>query len=382
MAIDLFADIGKPDSELHPQFVGTRDAAGYAPARHLIRALQQNFADPDGNFVQQFQTFGFDARTFEFFLSVMFAEAGHNLDRSHGRPDFLIVKDGLTAAVEAVTANPPPTKIIQPYQALGVAQPEAEMMQTLEHILPIRLGSPLFSKLKKKYWELAHVEGRPLVLAIEDFHTSGSLSTSSTPLTNYLYGLGQRWWHDEAGNLVIEHNDVSTHKHGDKEIPSGFFRQEGAENISAVLFCNSGTIAKFNRMGHQGDYKTRGVRMLRWGICYRHDPNAVMPEPFVYEVGAPGDHVETWSEGTVLIHNPGAVHPLPQGWLGASIEQSLSANQITTLALERFLPYMSMTNVLVNASRGDVRKQAELIFRILLEGDSQARPIAAKFGRR
>ncbi len=29
-------------------------------------------------------------------------------------------------------------------------------------------------------------------------------------------------------------------------IPSGFFRQEDAEHISAVLFCNTGTIAKFS----------------------------------------------------------------------------------------------------------------------------------------
>lgn len=382
MAINLFADIGRPDAELHPQFVSTRDAAGYAPARNLIHALQQNFADPDGNFVEQFQTFGFDARTFEFFLAVMFAEAGHNVDRSFGRPDFLIVRDGVTAAVEAVTANPPPTKSIQPYRALGAAQPETEMIQTLEHILPIRLGSPLFSKLNKKYWELPHVQGRPLVLAIQDFHTAGSLFTSSTPLTNYLYGLGQRWWHDEAGNLIIEHNDVASHKDGDKEIPSGFFRQEGAENISAVLFCNSGTIAKFNRMGHQGDYKTRGVRMLRWGTCYHHDPNASMPLPFIYEVGSPGGHEETWPEGTVLIHNPFALCRLPQKWIGAAAEQTLSDEQVTTLALEPFLPYMSMTHILLNASRGEVRKQAEALMQMQLAVVSHARPIAERFGKR
>lgn len=381
MAIDLFTDIGKPDSELHPQFISTRDATDYAPARHLIRELQQGFDDPDGNFVEQFQTFGFDARTFEFFLAVMLAEAGHKVDRSYDRPDFFITKNGLTAAVEAVTANPQPGKSIQPYQALGNAQSEVEMMQTLEHTLPIRLGSPLFSKLKKKYWELEHVKGHPLVIAIEDFHTAGSLFSSSTPLTNYLYGLGQRWWHDESGNLVIEYNDVASHKQGDKEIPSGFFRQEGAENISAVLFCNSGTIAKFNRMGHQGAYKTRGVRMLRWGVCYQHDPNEFMPAPFVYEVGAPGEHVETWGEGTVLIHNPNAAHPLPQAWLGTSIEQTISERRVATVALERFLPYMSMTNILVNTSRGDVRKQAEAIFRMLLASNSQAKPVAAKFGK-
>ena len=80
MSIDLFADLGKPDRELHPQFLSLRDAPGYAPARQLIKRLQAEFSDPDGNFVEQFQTFGLDARTFEFFLSVMLKDAGHELD--------------------------------------------------------------------------------------------------------------------------------------------------------------------------------------------------------------------------------------------------------------------------------------------------------------
>ncbi|WP_146124049.1 hypothetical protein [Burkholderia multivorans] len=106
-----------------------------------------------------------------------------------------------------------------------------------------------------------------------------------------------------------------------------------------------------------------------------------MPAPFVYEVDAPGEHVETWGEGTVLIHNPNAAHPLPQAWLGTSIEQTISERRVATVALERFLPYMSMTNILVNTSRGDVRKQAEAIFRMLWASNSQAKPVAAKFGK-
>ncbi|MBB5467794.1 hypothetical protein OKW30_003840 [Paraburkholderia sp. Clong3] len=115
MAIDLFAHTGKPDSELPPQFLSVRDMPGYAPARNRIRELQQEFSDPDGNFVEQFQTFGFDARTFEFFLAVMLEHVGHKVDSSYDRPDFLVTKDGLTAAVEAVTANPPPSEVIQPF---------------------------------------------------------------------------------------------------------------------------------------------------------------------------------------------------------------------------------------------------------------------------
>lgn len=77
-------------------------------------------ADPDGNLVEQFQTRGFDARTFEIYLHALFTEAGHVIDRSHDRPDFMITRDGLTVAVEAVTANPQPSKAYQPYEPVKI----------------------------------------------------------------------------------------------------------------------------------------------------------------------------------------------------------------------------------------------------------------------
>ncbi|AOL05972.1 hypothetical protein [Burkholderia contaminans] len=365
MSIDLFADLGKLDSELHPQFLSLRDAPGYAPARQLMRQLQEDFSDPDGNFVEQFQTFGLDARTFEFFLSVMLKDAGHELNRSFDRPDFLITKDGVTAAVEAVTANPQGTGAIQPYEAVPDFRTLQQATESLEHTVPIRLGSPLFSKLKKKYWELPQVANKPLILAIQDFHTAGALATSDVPLVRYLYGLGQTWCHDEKGNLVIEGHQLEEHQHGDKRIPSGFFRQPDGEHISAVLFCNTGTIPKFNRMGHQGAYMARGVRMLRWGSCYRHDPNAAAPRPFVYEVGDDEWPAETWRQGTVLIRNPNALRPLPEKWFGAALEHKLVDGEVRTTLSEPFLPFFSTTNILMNKSRGDVRKMAEGIYRSL-----------------
>ncbi|MDR5879412.1 hypothetical protein [Caballeronia sp. LZ032] len=362
MAIDLFADLGRPESELHPQYKALRDLPGYAPARQLIRELQREFADPDGNFVEQFQTFALDARTFEFFLSVMLADSGHELDRSIDRPDFLVTKDEVTAAVEAVTANPRGNGSIQPYDAVPDARSLQEAAEQLEHTIPIRLGSPLFTKLNKKYWELPHVAGKPLILAIQDFHTAGALMTSDVPLVQYLYGIGQTWWHDEDGNLVIQSHNLGEHREGAKRIPSGFFQQEDAENISAVLFSNAGTLAKFDRMGHQGQYRARGVRMLRWGSCYRHDPNATLPRPFVYEVGDSEWPVETWRQGTVLVHNPNALHPLPEQWLGAALEHTLVDGELRTMVSEQFFPYSSITQIMTNASRGDVRRTAQGLY--------------------
>lgn len=113
--------------------------------------------------------------------------------------------------------------------------------------------------------------------------------------------------------------------------------------MSAVLYCNSGTIPKFNRIGHQGAYRSDKVRMIRWGTSYRHDPNSTSPEMFLYEVGDPSQGLESWREGTVLIHDPCARHPMMRGWLGASVEQYLEGGRIVSEFAEPFHPYGSTT---------------------------------------
>lgn len=345
MAIDLFADLGKLSSALHPQFLTLRDSDRYAPARGQLKELQAEFLDPDGNFVEQFQTTGFDARTFEFYLFAMFKESGHSVDRSQPRPDFLITRGGVTVAVEAVTASVPSNAGIQPYSAVPIARTSDERAEYLRHNVPIRLGSPLFTKLSERYWLEPHVTGRSLVIAIQDFHESGSLSTSSVALSNYLFGFEQDWYHDNSGSLIISEHKLSHHHVGTKKIPSGFFNQPEAENISGVLFCNAGTAPKFARMGQEGKHRSSVVRMLRYGSCYQHDPNAALPVGFVYEVGDSKKGRETWREGTVLIRNPKALHPLPEEWFGAAIEEDYVNSKLVSTFREPFFPYWSMTTM-------------------------------------
>jgi len=350
VAIDLFADTGK--ANLHPQFRMLRDSPGYRPARRMLRDIQQHFEDPDGNFVEQFQTTGFDSRTLELFLFAMFRESGHAIDRSHQRPDFLISRDGITVAVEAVTASPPSNAGVQQYLVLPKDQTPQEREHYVKHSIPIRLGSPLFTKLKAKYWEEPHVAGKPFVIAIEDFHQPGSLATSSTPLARYLFGQEQQWYHDAEGKLVISEHAVESHTNGEKQIPSGFFNLPDAEHISAVLFTNTGTLPKFLRMGHQGPYRDPDLKVLRFGTRYRDDPDSTQAAPFLYEVGEP-DAVETWRQGTVLIKNPRPLHPLPAGWFPTGIEEELVDGKTVATAREPFLPYASMTHI----QRGMPRKE-------------------------
>jgi hypothetical protein len=158
-----------------------------------------------------------------------------------------------------------------------------------------------------------------------------------------LFALASHWHCDADGKLIATHTRINEHKSGTKEIPSGFFAQPDAENVSAVLFSNSGTIARFNRMGHQGAHHSDSVRMIRWGTCYRFDPNSTWPEMFLYEVGDPSPGLESWREGTVLLFNPRAKYPLPRGWLGASVEQYLEDGRMVSKLAEPFVPFGSTT---------------------------------------
>lgn len=344
MPIDLFARM-RPDAKLHSQYLKTRDDPRMAPARAMLREVAATMEDPDGNFVEQFQTQGFDARTFEIYLNALFAAEGFDIDRSHDRPDFLISRDGRMVAVEAVTANPTPTKEIRPYEIFPAAGPRtAEETQCfLKNEIAIRLGSPLYSKLQKRYWELPHVVGKPLVFAIQNFH-AGGLSLSSTGMSQYLFGVDHSHYFGEDGNLVVEGKPVATHE-GSKTIPSNFFAQPGAEHVSAVLFCNGGTITKFNRIGHEGKHRSDAVRMVRFGTCLDHDPNATQAEVFDYEVGDPRMPPESWRDGAILIRNPAASIPLPAGWMGMSAEEDLVGGQVVTSWRDPFLPFESLTHL-------------------------------------
>ncbi len=152
-----------------------------------------------------------------------------------------------------------------------------------EEQMAIRWGSALFSKMKKQYWDLPHVKDKPLIFAIADFHDNQSMLWSSTSRINYLYGIKQEHHFDKEGSLEIRSisADALIVENG-IEIPSGFFSQPGAENISAVLMSSCGTLSKFNRMGRQCGFGGSNIQMVRIGQYYNPEPNATKPLKFIY----------------------------------------------------------------------------------------------------
>lgn len=341
-ALDLF-NIIVTEEKIHPFFRRLCEEPSFSSAKGIIGEMMPHHIDIDGNFVEQFQSAGFDARIWELYLNSYFIEEGFEFDRSHHAPDFNLNKYGQKVCIEAtiVGRNKPMTEEDARIFAENLTK-EQILEKTMDE-MPIKFGSPLYTKLKKEYWKHKHVAGNPLVIAIADFHDKQSMLWSSTSLPNYLYGVRHDSHFDENGRLVIEPITIDRHKYGKKDIPSGYFFQPDAENISAVMFSNSGTVSKFNRMGKQAGFGADNVILIRTGFCHDHDENAALPKTFYHKVT--GESNESWGEGLSMFHNPNALHPVHPGLFPSIAHHYFQDGQIVS-HLPEFYPYSSTTNII------------------------------------
>ncbi len=319
---DIFAPIVADDKQ-HDFFKMLISNERRTAARNLIQEIAYSFVDVDGNYVEQFQSTGFDQRMWELFLYILFNKSDFGIDNSEQAPDFALSKFGMAVFVEAVTVGPNPDFDVIPNNA-------AEIAELSKDYMPIKFGSPLFSKLvrknKKKYWEMPHVAGHPLILAIHDYHGQamsellGSMTWSKEGLASYLYGVRNKVVIDGetiTRPKIVGRNGlepvieiITEHRYGEKEIPSRFFGQKDAENISAVLFSNGATIATFERMGKITGLGDHDIKIMRGGVRIGKDGQT--PEMFTADVDA-DDYDETWGDTVMMFHNPWAKHPIHVG---------------------------------------------------------------------
>lgn len=344
---DLFEPVVDAQ-KLNPGFEHMRSSPVSEPARLMANQIFQDFADTNGNFVEQFQTTGFDSRIFELYLYAYLSRSGYTVNRDHEQPDFIVTKGGVAVAIEATTVNPTQTKDTIDTRKLEDLTTE-ELREKLNNELPIRFGGPLFSKLNRKYWELEQCRGIPIVFVIEAFHEQGSLYFSDSSLGQYLYGLRHHPDWTEDGHLIVKSKEVKAHEWGAKVIPSNFFQQPDSEHVSAVIFSNSGTYTKFCRMGYQAGYYRGNMRAIRRGTCYDPDPYATKPLEFSYEVDDP-PVLERWGQALMVFHNPHALFPVPRGYFVDAAETYIEDGQVKS-DIHRFHPYMSQT-ISVRVDRG------------------------------
>lgn len=331
--------------KLNRDFATISSLEGYSPAVELMKPMMRWYEDADGNFVEQFQTTGFDARLWELYLFAALVEAGYIFDKKFAMPDFCARSAFGQLCVEATTVNPSRTssgELVQPPPLETSEQIEAFQRQ----YMPIRYAGPLTAKLGKKYWEKEHVKGRSLIFAIQDFHAPSSMVVSRTALPIYLYGMVWDWQKLAEGELVISPKKIETHVWGEKTVASGFFALPGAENISAVISNASATISKFNRMGVLAGFGSKRVRMIREGTAANFDPNSELPTVFVHDVNSP-DYSETWMEGMDVFHNPSAAHPLDPAILPGAAHHWLGEDGQLVSHVPEWQPFGSITRISV-----------------------------------
>jgi len=330
--MDFFTPIAK-DDEMNSSFRHLISERGLSPARQLMGELMNYFEDPDGNFVKDFQTGGFDARVWELYLYALFSELGYGFDRTHPAPDFYCQGPRGEFFVEATTINP---------SAKPPKLDDTPRLAYFDNYVPRKFGSVLKSKLDKRYWELQHVVGMPLVFAVQDFHAVRSMSWSNTGLVEYLYGIRQvrRTTADGSSSIVSE--PIEGFVWEGKTIPAGFFSQPDTENVSAVIANPEGTISKFKRMGFLAGFGDRRLHMIRNGLAYC---GSLDPENFVREVNSP-EYYETWCEGLSVFHNPRAKHPLSQDAIPGAAHHTSRDGRILC-RLPPFHPVGSLTFTLI-----------------------------------
>lgn len=337
--VDFFTPVHSLD-RLNPDFVSLITEEAYSPARGIIEPMMRWYEDADGNFVEQFQTTGFDQRIWELYLFATFVELGYVFDRTHAVPDFLC--NGLTGpfSAEAVTVGPTRDggKIVpQPRR-----ETREQRLAYLSDYMPIKFGSPLFAKLQKRYWERPHVADAPFVLAIADFSSPGSMIHTASALERYLYGFDYPTERGADGRLVINPKRIEEHRFDSKAIPSGFFRIPDAKHVSAVLTSASGTISKFNRMGLLAGFGSGNVVLLRQGTAVDLDPDASEPKLFRVLVNA-DEYEESWVEGINVFHNPNALHRFDADQIPGAGHHYCAPDGQRTSMVPDFHPFGSVT---------------------------------------
>ncbi|WP_431158657.1 hypothetical protein [Winogradskyella poriferorum] len=344
---DLFQDLNNEEKQ-HPYFKLLKSNIALSSALEAVKEVSYHYKDIDGNFIDQFQSEnGFDSRVWELFLFCFFREQFFSFKRNFNAPDYMVEKFNQEIAVEAVIVS-------RKTEIESEPKSSEEIQKKLDNETPLLFGNALFDKMKKKYWEKEHVKDKPFVIAIADFHDTMSMTWTYNALLDYLYGYKYEHSFNEKGELIVKPVKIGDYtKPNGTKIPSGFFFQPDSENVSAIIFSSCGTLSKFNRMGKQAGLGSEIPTLIRVGTFYNHEPNADKPNFITYQVNE--DSNETWSEGTVVFHNPNAKIPLNPVLFDDRVAQSFFEDELIYSKMPKVFPYNSFTQNLI--PKGTIEKE-------------------------
>jgi hypothetical protein len=185
--LDLFSPVVDA-SRFHPHFKSVLIATRKAE-RDLITAWAEGFVDRDGKLVEEFQT-TFNSSFWEIYLHAAFKEYGFAIDWGHATPDFLLSAGGVEVVVEATTANAAQGKPNEWDRVFDPEELRRLKFKPLNTEAIIRLSNSIVSKVRKferTYRDLAHVKGRPFVLAVAPFEQPHFNLQFDRPIRALLY---------------------------------------------------------------------------------------------------------------------------------------------------------------------------------------------------
>ena len=302
-------DLGR--KALWAQFRLLTEAPTHWAAANTVAELYFAMPKPDPNFASDMQTSNFDSRLWELYLFACFREQGIFVSQDVPSPDFKLTSGSLQGYIEAVTANP-----VEPRSDSIPAICPAPLDQTerMAGDVAARFARTLRSKIQRAYHEQPHVRGLPFALALADFHGGGTMIWSREAMPTYLYGRMAVVKKGRDGEYAAS-EPIET-LHGHPQIAAGLFNDNNMKGLSAVVFSNAATIAKFNRMGILAGLGVPGVKIRRKGILYDRTPGSLKPIEFNLDVESreyaalwPGG--EAWCLELEVFHNPNAEHPFP-----------------------------------------------------------------------
>lgn len=298
------------EDKLNKKFKLLTESALFDPAKQIIENICFLIKDQDGNFIKDFQSTGFDARLWEIYLFVFLYENQFQFINDHDRPDFHVKKKNCDFFIEAsLSAEKLEEKYSEEFIRGSIKKMDLVIQKDITDYYIIRLGSVLFSKLNKKYWELDWVKNKPLVFAITPSHNFLANFLPDAKLLEYLYGrrVITKLTGKDLGHLRTE--VVEVHKNDDKIIPSHFFSHPNTENVSAIIFSNNCDLHKFNRMGYEHNLSEKELIMFRIGSKFDDSEFNATAKDFTYKVEK-GKSTEDWNESLTIYHNPNAKFPL------------------------------------------------------------------------
>lgn len=238
----------------------------------------------------------------ELYLWAVLKQYGFVADFTKDRPDFCLPDQGFN--IEATIASNPEGDAPE-YATQGTEPPKE--FNPFNFRTMVRLANSIgykYQKYQQSYATLAHVTGRPFVLAVSNFNQPWSHLAAQRPIEAVLYAYyvdEDRVLSDGQPGARLEGEELrQVLKENGSPVDLGLFNSPAFEGISAVIFNACATMGKVRALSADPGE----------GIVFkalRYNPTGIRPDL----ISAPKQtYHETLRDGLRIYHNPYAKYPL------------------------------------------------------------------------